>query len=77
MKQTIVSSTGESVTEIQMYNLLFGGDQLTVARARGAKKTRKNSTSLDKCLDGLIPCIEDWHAKVVLLEVESCCLVVQ
>jgi len=70
-RQTIVSPTGESVavTEVNMYNLLFGGDQLTVARARGAKKTRQNSTSLDKRLDGLLPCIEDWHTKVVLLKV--------
>lgn len=65
--------------ESQLYRLLFGGDQLTVARANGAKKTRKNSTSPCKRLEGLIPCIEDWHAKVVLLEVclsffLHCCL---
>ena len=57
------------VTEMQMHKILFGGDQLTVARARGAKKSRKNSTTSDKRLEGLVPCIEDWHAKVILIEV--------
>ena len=52
-----------------MEKLLFGGDRLTVARARAAKKRRINSTSSDKCLDSLIPCIEDWHTKLALIEV--------
>lgn len=69
--QVDIPSTNESValTKVHMEKLLFGGDQLTVARARGAKKTRMNSTSAEKRFDGLIPCAEDWHTKVVLLEV--------
>ena len=61
-----ISSTNESVVlmKVHMEKLLFGSDQLTVARIRGAKKT----TSAEKRFDGLIPCVEDWHTKVVLLE---------
>ena len=71
MEQTSVSLSDNpiSISKTQMEKFLFGGDQLTVARARAAKKTRINSTSSDKCLDGLIPCIEDWHTKLALIEV--------
>ena len=54
-----------------MQRVPFGGDQLTKARARGAKKTRMNSTSAEQRLDGLIPCVEDWHTKLVLIEVHT------
>ena len=70
IKQVNISSGDTaSVTEMQMHHLIFGGDQLTAARARGAKKSRVNSTTLDKRLSGLEPCVEDWHAKVILLQV--------
>lgn len=52
-----------------IHPLLFGGDQLTVARARGAKQIRKNSLNPSQKLEGLIPIAEDWHAKVCLLQV--------
>ena len=71
--KTIITEENSDETmaeeESHLHRILFGGDQLTVARANGAKKTRKNSTSPCKRLEGLIPCIEDWHAKVVFLEV--------
>ena len=72
--QVDILSTIESVaiTKVHFEKLLFGGDQLTVARAREAKKTRMNSTSAEKCFYGLILCVEDWHTKVVLLEVIYC-----
>ena len=38
--------------------VLFGGDQLTVARARGAQKAKVHATSLLSRLDGLVPMIE-------------------
>ncbi len=49
--------------------VLFGGDQLTVARARGAQKAKIHSVSPLSRLDGFVPMIEDWHAKVILLKV--------
>ena len=52
-----------------LHQLLFGGDQLTAARIRGAKQAKCNSITAAKRLDGLVPVIEDWHTKVVLLEV--------
>ena len=49
--------------------ILIGGDQLTVARARGAQKAKVNSVSSSNRFDGLLPMVEDWHAKVVVLKV--------
>ena len=51
------------------HRILFGGDQLTVARARGAQRIRVNSTSPEAKLEGLIPCVEDWLTKLNLLGV--------
>ncbi len=66
-----IPSTGETV-QVQhaaFHRVLFGGDQLTVARGRGAQKARVNSVSPQARLDGLIPCAEDWHTKLNLLGV--------
>ena len=52
---------------------LFGGDQLTVARAIGAQRIRSNSDGAG-CLEGLIPVVEDWHANVCLLGVRVPCI---
>lgn len=52
------------------HKLLIGGDQLTAARARNVKKHRLNSSSPSARLDGLIPCVEDWHTQTILLEVQ-------
>ena len=51
------------------YHILFGGDQLTAARARGSQRVRMNSDNGLSRFEGLIPVIEDWHAKVILLQV--------
>ncbi len=70
-KQLFVPSIGEEVDICQasLHPILLGGDQLTAARARGAKKTRVNSVTCGTRLDGLIPCAEDWHTKMNLLDV--------
>ena len=49
--------------------VLFGGDQLTVARARGAKALRSNEDTSVKRLEGFIPVVEDRHARQTLLKV--------
>ena len=49
--------------------ILFGGDQLTAARARGAMTAMSNASTACKRLEGLIPVIEDWHAQVAFLDV--------
>ena len=48
-----------------------GGDQLTVARSRGFQRIRINSTRRKDRLEGLVPIVEDWHAKVSILGVSS------
>ena len=47
--------------------ILFGGDQMTVARARGSQRIRKNSERGKERLEGLAPVCEDWHAKLCFL----------
>ena len=63
-KDVIVSLESATVKQ-----LLIGGDQLSTARARGAIKAMANATTPNKRLDGFIPVVEDWHAQVVILEV--------
>ena len=46
-----------------------GGDQMTAARVRGSQRIRSNSdTDIDR-LEGVTGAVEDWHAKVVFLQV--------
>lgn len=61
----------EKVYIDQFHYILFGGDQLTVERSAGGKKERNNeSRGIDR-LEGLIPVVEDWHAKVAFLKVSA------
>lgn len=52
-----------------MHKILLGGDQLTAVRVRGAQRMRAGSMHGTGRLEGFIPVVEDWHAKVCLLEV--------
>ena len=58
-----------SLKEIAFHRLLFGGDQLTAKRARAGVRIRNNSVNSSDRLEGLLPVSEDWHAKMVFLEV--------
>ena len=58
-----------SVRYTSLHPILLGGDQLTAARIRGAKMMRTGSEHDVGKLQGIIPVVEDWHAKVCLLEV--------
>ena len=63
---------GETDTQARadyFHTVLFGGDQLTVARARCAQNIRENSLYGTEQLLGLLPVCEDWHARVVLQSV--------
>lgn len=62
---------GEAVTVLKasLYPILFGGDQLTAARARSAKKAKINSVKPSARFDGLVPVAEDWHTKLNFLAV--------
>lgn len=50
----------------RFHYILFGGDQLTVERDMGCKEHNDNEWRGLDCLEGLLPVIEDWHAKVCL-----------
>ena len=53
----------------KLIQVLFFGDQLTVARARGAAVLREPQKSkLDK-LEGFVPSIVDWHTRMCFLQV--------
>lgn len=53
------------------HKILFGGDQLTVARARGSQLDRVTSDTGANQLQGIIPVFEDWHVELLLLQVYS------
>ena len=53
----------------KVHALLFGGDQLTAARARACQQLRTNSDTTTGRLKGLMPTAEDWHTSVTLLVV--------
>ena len=58
--------------EIKMchiHHILFGGDQLTVARVRGSQDSHYNSNNGRRRLEGFIPVIEDWHTKMCAMKV--------
>ena len=49
-------------TKINVWEILFGGDQLTRARANGAAiQLKSRHDDVKEWLCGLIPVIEDWH----------------
>ncbi len=71
-----ISETSEScqVAVDPFHHTLFGGDVLTVARE--SKDIRSNSRRGNERLEGVVPVIEDWHAKLCFLEVGCVCVCV-
>lgn len=51
------------------FETLIGSDELTVARVCRAKNLRSNHDTVQERLEGLTGVIEDWHARVIVLEV--------
>ena len=69
-KHTVPDSDEEvEIVEDTLHTVLFGGDQMTAARARGSQRIRTNSERGKDRLEGLKPVCEDWHAKLCLLGV--------
>ena len=64
-------SPPETVITSHMHHILFGGDQLTVARIRGVIRQRQTSETAKGRMEGLVPVVEDWHAKVCLISVSE------
>ena len=55
----------------KVHKVILGGDQLTKARAVSAIKIKSNGERPSSRLEGFIPVIEDWHAKLCLFEVRQ------
>ena len=55
--------------DTRFFQILFGGDQHTVARARGAQALRATHDSAKERLEGLCPVVENWHARMILMKV--------
>ena len=53
----------------QFFSILFGGDQLTVARIRSTQALRDTHDSAVDCCEGIISVIEDWHSRMTLMKV--------
>ena len=53
----------------QFFKILFGGDQLTVARMRGTQALRSTEETAMLRLDGILPVVEDWQARMTFLKV--------
>jgi hypothetical protein len=51
----------EVIQEDTFHTILFGGDQLTVAHARGSQRIQMNSHSATDRIQRLYPIVEDWH----------------
>ena len=61
---------GSDDTEDETYlTTLIGGDQLSVARIRGAQCIRGSAELEKHRLDMFLPTAEDWHGKVCFIEV--------
>lgn len=72
-QQTTLLPNGEPFTSdcTEMWQVLFGGDQLTVARCKGAAAIRSSHLTASERLEGVIPVLEDWHSRMTFLKV-SC-----
>jgi len=56
-------------SQCQIMQLLLFGDQLTVERARGAMVLRSLHEHAINRLEGFVPVIADWHARMTLVKV--------
>ena len=57
--------------DTRFHQILFGGDQFTVARIRGTQALRDTHDKQVDRLNGLIPVIEDcnWHGRMTVMKV--------
>ena len=69
--QQYVAMLGVSAcnTERSPHKIIFGGNQLTEARARSGQEARLNSDTCSGHLEGLQSVAENWHTGVVFLTV--------
>lgn len=77
-KTVHLTTTGEEIEVSQslLRKILLGGDQLTAARARGAKRARANSLSSVTRLEGIEPTASDFHVFLNMLDVSFMLLII-
>ncbi|XP_065908049.1 uncharacterized protein [Dysidea avara] len=56
------------IDDSRLFQILLFGDQLTVARARGAIGLRDDDTDALHRLEGFVPAVADWHTRMCLLQ---------
>lgn len=56
----------------ECYPLSFGGDQLTKQRVAGAQNAKLQSEKESRRLRGIMPVVEDWHARMIFYQVNYC-----
>lgn len=57
--------------DTRFFSIIFGGDQLTVARMRGVQALRDTHSKRADRFEGLIPVVEDWHARMTVMKVSK------
>ena len=70
-EECLVPPNGSQVAfdNTQFNTKLIGGDQLTVCCVRGTQLLRDSQDKWVDLFEGLKPVAEDWHARVVLMQV--------
>ena len=73
MEEVFLPEINQTITvhKATTHNIMLGGDQLTKVRATSALKIKANAEKPSTRLEGIIPTLEDWHAKQTLLEVSN------
>ena len=73
LQETIMLKDGttRSVDCTKYHQILIGGDQLTVARVRGAVGMRITHDTPLECLTGMLPMVEDWHGRLTFMKVRE------
>lgn len=66
---TLPNSSIIDIDDTRFHELLIGGDQLTVARICGAQAIHATHDKHAECFEGLVPVVEDWHARMTLMQV--------
>ncbi|XP_064386162.1 uncharacterized protein LOC135334762 isoform X4 [Halichondria panicea] len=66
---TLPNGDAVLVNNTMFLKTLFGGDQLTVARIRGAQALRDTHSDPADRFEGIAPVIEDWHSRMTLMKV--------
>ena len=64
-----IQPSSSGLADMEAHQILFGGDQLTAARARSCTELRINSDTVTGRLSTLLPVAEDWHTLQTLLTV--------